>query len=272
MTIKSKKEQREKLLESLQEWHSQLGIDNFPRRFGISTNEKKFREISFRVEENIPREQATVDDIVVSKQAVYGLNHNVVGYIITYRVWLPALDGKFPGFITVRFSLNISVIGIVKVGEFFIAVEHDNIPLQNKTVGLARMYGVTDSENLAQLAGLLLEKEYPFLIDSIVSYQVTQLGNTLFQDPSSRQEESLYLLIDLKLDEEIKSKEKLADYLDHRNKEMLLHHIYSEKELKKIVDKQMQLREVEDVQRDEGYLFRDNYSLWALATYFYSKK
>lgn len=271
MTIKSKKEHREILLKALQKWHHDLGIKDFPKRFGISTNEKKFREISFRTKKNIPEDQATVEDIVVNNVPVYGMDHNIVGYVITYRVWLPFLRGKFPGYINVRFSLNLGLVALIKIGKFFIAVEHDSIPLQEKTIGTARMYGVSEDSDLEKLGQLILEKEYPFLIDHLKSFKSTQLGETVFQDPSTRYEETLYLLLELELNKEINSKEELSGYLDHRNEEMLLYHIYSEEELKEILDRQMARKESETVVKDEGLIFRDQYSLWALASYFYSK-
>lgn len=255
-------------MKELQEWHKDLGVEDFPQRFGISTNEKKFREISFRVKKGIPESEATVEDVVVNKQPIYGRNHMIVGYTITYRNWLPSEEGKFPGYVTIRFSLHVSVVAVVKVEDFIIAVEHDNTPIQSKTIGFPRMYGITGSEDLSELGRLILEKEYPFLIKHIKTSQVSQLGNTVFQDPSVRYEESLFLLIDLTLDKDINSKEGLADYLDHRNKEMLLHHIFHRSELKEILQKQMRLKEGDIISRDPGFTFRDQYSLWALALYF----
>ncbi len=257
-------------MKSLQEWHENLGIENFPQRFGITTNEKKFREISFRVKKNTLESEATADDVIVSKQTIYGMNHTVAGYSVSYRVWLPSDEGKFPGYITVRFSLYVSVVAIVKVGDFFIAVEHDNFPLQAKAISMPRMFGVTESKDLDALGKLLIEKEYPFLLDNIESYRIRQLGNTVFQDPSSRYEKTLSLLIELTLKENVRSKEELAGYLDHRNKEMILHHIFHDSEVREIFKNQLLIRDTKTVSEDDNLTFRETYSLWALASYYFS--
>ncbi|MFC1756236.1 hypothetical protein ACFLZK_02485 [Patescibacteria group bacterium] len=267
----TKREKRQELLKELQDIHKEIGVENFPKRFGISTNEKKFREISFRVKKGVEEQDATADDIIVSKQPVYGMNHSIVAYAITYRIWLPQEGGKFPGTYTIRFDINTGVAGIVRIGKFYIAVEHDYFAIQQKSIGFARMFGVSESDKLDTLANILLAKEFPFLLDNIKSVKTTQLGKSVEIDPSTRNQRMTTLLIDLELDKKVDAKEELATYIDHRNPEMLLHHIFTEQELKEILEDRTKISTSETEITIEDNAFIDNFSLWALAVLFLNK-
>lgn len=271
MTTISKKEKRQIALDRLQKWHKEHNITNFPKRLGISTNEKKFREISFRAPRGVELEDAEAEDFIVSTEPVYGWGNEVTARIVTYRVWLPSKDRKIPGTCSIRFSMNMSVVGLVKVGKYFVGVEHDNFPLQRKTIGAARMFGVSDTNDLNELGSLLLEKEFPFFQKYVKRLEVKQLGNTIYQDPTTRREESVFLLIHVFIDHELESKDDLLKIIDHRNKEMILHHVYTEEELKEIFNKQIGKLTLGTVYKEDDFRFRDQFSSWCLASYFITR-
>jgi len=268
MTVKTNKDFRETALEKLASWHKSHGIYNFPKRLGISTNEKKFREISFRLPDGVSMKEAEPRDFISNLDKIYGMDQKVVGYAITYNVWLPSLGEKVPGQTTVRFNLYMGVVGLVKVKNYFVAVEHDNFPHQRKLISVARMFGVKETNDLAEIANTLLEKEYPFFLDKVSNIKVTQLGNTFLNDPTSRKEEDINLLIELDLKEKISAKNDLAEIIDHRNKEMILHHIFTVEELKDIYLSYKNVNSLDNVIVYDNNKFRDDFSFIIMSLYF----
>lgn len=272
MTTKAKEAARQTALEKLQAWHLSKGIENFPKRLGLSVNEKKFREVSFRARDGVSIDDAEPEDIIINFEPLTVTSHHeTVAYNVTYRVWYPSPEGKTKSHVSVRFSLHPGIIGIIKIGNFFVSVEADSVPLQKKMLGMARMFGITEKEDLTTLGELLVKKEFPFFVDHIKKYNVSQLGYPVFIDTTTRYEETIYLLIDLELKNDYKTKEDLAEIIDHRNPQMLLHHIFSEKELYEIYRDLINELSGEKVEHLEQNRFRDNYSLHALSTYFMSR-
>ncbi len=272
MTTKAKEAARHTALEKLQEWHLSKGIKNFPLRLGLSVNEKKFREVSFRAPDGVDFDDAEPEDFIISHVPVQLTTHDApVAHHVMYRVWYPTPEGKVKSTITIRFSLHHGVIGVIKVGNFFISVEADSFPLQRKMLGLARMFGITKSKDLTTLGELLVTKEFPFFVEHIKKFNVTQLGYPVYIDPSTRHEENIYLLIELELKDKYETKEDLAKIIDHRNPQMLLHHIFTEKELYTIYRDHLQSFSGDEVENHTDYRFRDHNSMHALSAYFMSK-
>lgn len=267
----TKNKKRNDLLMDLISWHEERGIHDFPKRLGISTNNKKFRELSFRVEDYIDISEATADNVIVNKQEIYGFNHTLVAYSITYRIWYPTVDGKKPGILTIRFHLYPSVVGVVTVGNYIIAVEHDCIPLQMKTINMPRMFGTIPTDDVNTLGSMIIQKEYPFILDNLKSVKVRQLGQSVFFDPSSRNEENIMLHIELELNKAVTSKEDLAEYIDVRNKELLIHHIYTVEELLGIYKERSRIQESNKVSVIDNAELIDSYSLLAISYYFMNK-
>ena len=105
MTTKAKQAARQAALDKLQAWHLEKGIQDFPKRLGLSVNEKKFREVSFRTRNNVKIEDSTPEDFIVSHTPVMLTTfEKPVAYIITYRVWFPSPEGKVKSTISIRFS------------------------------------------------------------------------------------------------------------------------------------------------------------------------
>lgn len=264
----AKQDAKEMLLQKLKKWHEERGIVDFPKRYGITTNEKKFREFSFRIADGIKLEEASVESIITNCVPITVVGNKIVGYNVTYNAWFPSSEGRKPGVITIRFNLYPGIVGLLKINHFFVAMEHDCLPIQKKLIGVARMFGQSDTNDLKELAEKLIHKEYPFFLPHIKSYKVKQLGDFVFQDPSSRHEKTIFLLIDLDLGFEAISKEQISQIIDHRNSEMLLHHIFSEQELREIIVNRSKLIDVYNYISKDINLFLDNYSLHALQTYF----
>ena len=271
MTTKAKEQLRDKALQVLRNWHSDIGINDFPKRVGFTVNAKKFREFSFRSSDIADESNIKAEDFIISHQPIKNSLGTSVAHLITYSVWYPGSDGRIPGNLTVRFSLRPSLVAMVKVGDYFIAVESDSLPMQRKLIHMSRMFGIKNTSNLNELGKSLIDKEFTFFNESLKSMSVTQLGLPMLSDPSTREEEVIGLLIELDLEETFETREQLENFLDKKNPEMLLYRIFSEVELEDTLKNSSKRHLGADVTNSSEMFFRDNFSLWILSSYFNSK-